>query len=303
MRSFKVKMENSDKLYRSSSSNYEPEILVLIGNGAIENGDDVFQNVISELENKKAIKSYAQLCAVHTYQFRSLRNTYLSECITILKYNRITNDDKKRWNRDLDRFLNYRQSIAAAFRKTYRGGELKLRSSSAICDLLQGSKVGVVTLNWDECIWANAEIKNLIYLHGSVKYPQSMIMPNELSHDEDIYGIGAEVTNEVKLFEKFYRGDYRKDLTICHVRAGQWMRSIKKLIIWGVAFNVYDAELMTLLYWWHANKNVRTRNVIIINSNEDHVKRTKELLKIEEDNIPCDVLKDHKYLQNHSFNI
>ncbi len=68
---------------------------------------------------------------------------------------------------------------------------------------------------------------------------------------------------------RYFRGtkNIRQSLEDAHGIAYDWLRKAKRLIIWGIAFNVYDAELISLFQSPPFNE---LKEIVIVNPNSDH---------------------------------
>ena len=64
--------------------------------------------------------------------------------------------------------------------------ELGICEESSVC----------VTTNWDDVLWSNEDIHNVLYLHGQCRTPASLILPTETIAERALKGV---LLNESRL--------------------------------------------------------------------------------------------------------
>lgn len=148
--------------------------------------------------------------------------------------------------------------------------------------------VGVITVNWDQCIWEESRFESVIQLHGVASDPESIVLPGEYADDDafvDIlenlgFSIQSEgVRNQVL---RMFRGDFRRPLTAALQTAGFWLENAETICVWGLAFHPYDAEVCQLA--WNAGRNARkAKTITVINPSEADRAMCKFLLSAPQD--------------------
>lgn len=153
--------------------------------------------------------------------------------------------------RSLSRYYKKkRNELAGAFCTATKNGEISLRNRE-LFDKFHLENTGIITINWDEVLWNDHEINNIIQLHGRCSVPESLVLPTELIIDDNIFRICEKYLFKdkphIEQLSQYYRSKVVRDyLRDAHKVAIKWLEREKGLIIWGVAFNVYDAELISL---------------------------------------------------------
>ncbi len=148
---------------------------------------------------------------------------------------------------------------------------LQLRSLDQLEHGIDLDRTIVVTSNWDDCVWSDKRFKHLIYLHGHCKIKNSIVLPTQFVTDEYPlkYWIDLQYKNSsyearvalgnvklisgwLKVIPDLPRGDeqdvqlelsYAHDLLREVISCGK----LKRMLIWGYGFNLYDAEVNLLL--------------------------------------------------------
>lgn len=282
-------------LDKKEHDNFTPKTVILAGNGLIKASDKPIEKALKSKIfdppiNVNGNPNKMTLLAIHSSNYRMMRNIYLSDMAK--SGSSMEFDDFG--EQDLISMINFRKELAHNFKEE----KLTLKNDSVVDPFinkeLNKERVGVITTNWDNVLWNDPRIKNIVHIHGRCDYYQSLILPTELSHDEDIFDLlsNQNVIKQENLekFRQYYRGGFRKILLECHDLARTWLMCADKLIIWGVAFNTYDAELNTLIREYRSNRT-KIPDVTVINPNKEAADTTKSLLNVEPNNfkhiIPC----------------
>ena len=124
-------------------------------------------------------------------------------------------------------------------------------------------------------MWNDSGIDSIIQLHGRCSIPDSLVLPTELIIDTNIFKLKEEnlLKNDAALrtdyLSRYFRGtkNIRQSLKDVHGIAYDWLEKAKTLIILGIAFNVYDAELISLFQPPPFNE---LKEIVIANTNSDH---------------------------------
>jgi hypothetical protein len=250
---------------------FEPKKLIIIGSGAVENS---YVPLIRAVEKFPLVKipagMYGGIYNDHSVIMHSLANSYFKYRIFREKFlheisSRTLRMPKHKGMLDIiSDFSKLRRGIADEFASAKSSNEIAL---SAKCVKLLSeadwSETAVITTNWDELVWDIPSCKNLIQLHGRSTFRDSLIVPTEMSFDENVLGWATkcfdinsldEASKEVgrddfeKIFEDVSRNSSQAELHKAHQTALYWLDSAKEITFFGVALNVYDAELNSVLF-------------------------------------------------------
>jgi NAD-dependent SIR2 family protein deacetylase len=181
----------------------------------------------------------------------------------------------------IEAFCAFRKNIANSFLESQKIEEIQLRDEiEKIRAFISDDTVAVITTNWDELLWSESStFLNLVQLHGRASFPESMILPTELTTDDEclrnfdrIKAIkhwmdsGFDQENALQNFSDLLtRGDMLTHLDQAHHTAVHWLSTAEELLVWGVNFNVYDAELNTVVSAsYDANSPLKKLSVIDI---------------------------------------
>lgn len=232
-------------LFENGAENCTPEIVLLVGNGAIEGNS--WEPV------KKTKESYSQNFFL---KFPDRKNIYTSFTnfddaffLAKLAFHKRTCSIRLRKNRsdaDAIQTIEDIEKTRIVLGKNYQEiiGQLNLRSlpnkiNNWLKEYVQKKEVGIITTNWEPSI-KKLELPT-IFLHGKVTAPTSILLPTEISHD---------FNDEVHL--------------PANLKTMNWLEKAKHLIIWGVAFHEYDVEVSNVLMISEPEEN-HTRTLTIIN--------------------------------------
>ena len=272
------------KLFRHKEG-FSPETVLLIGNGAIENGNIPLERIIYGLDTKSKsdrIEKATHIQELAILYLARLAFYYRSNAERLfLKAARIEklDDDNYREIDEIGPYLhlirNKRIELAKAYDEATKSNEISLRNREFFNKSYSNDSTGIVTINWDEVLWNDSSIDNIIQLHGRCSLPDSLVLPTELIIDTNIFKLkeGNLLKNDVALrtdyLSRYFRGTkiIRQSLEDVHGIAYDWLRKAKTLIIWGIAFNVYDAELISLFQSPPFNE---LKEIVIANPNSGH---------------------------------
>lgn len=145
----------------------------------------------------------------------------------------------------------FRQTLAVAFTKAH-GLSLRPELDMHVEDIANDD-VGVITINWDELLWKREKI-NLIQLHGRASASESLILPMEQISDDFIFEVLSlfNASNiDLSTLGSVFRKEYQKMLTEAEKLAFSWTYAAKELVLYGIALNAYDAEMLQVLRQWN----------------------------------------------------
>ena len=265
-----------DALIRTADNN--PETVVLVGNGAIENGWLPLREVLDPLihdghpANKAIIgikkqnqESFHQLSII-SYRFKYYRASILRKLIE----GEISLQELEKEGLDpvVDEFLQLRKDIAHSYKKHVK--ELELRITPSISEFI-GESALFITTNWDETLWNRKEVKSVVYLHGRAGLADSIVFPTELLIDDTIFNPEKlpgyhEVSEKFrKLITCVFRFTAIGELMKTTSFASEAIRKAKKIVVWGFDLADYDADINTLL----SVNTCHSQKLIIINTEFD----------------------------------
>lgn len=233
----------------SDISTFAPRKVILIGAGAIEGSWEPIYDVMNDTRNNIA-KEYK--AAFNSKDKNNQIATYLAQVSLQLNSAIIQNFSTsldiitdEYIGKQLENLIQ-RQILLQTYSKII----IQISSSLQKTPLLPREQIkdieneiddstGVIVLNWDETIWKRTDkFKNVIQLHGKCSNPYSLILPMETSFEKEF------LTRLVK-YEKINEGV--RYVTAIHPIAFNWLHSAEEIISWGVAYNMYEAELNQLL--------------------------------------------------------
>jgi hypothetical protein len=271
-----IKNENQEsdnyKLFRQCNEDFKPDTVLLIGNGAIRNGNVPLENVIYRFSNSRQPQDPTiHYLARMVFIYRSFRDQLLIKIANDQEIKKNIHIEEKE---DVELLLETREILEDAYITATEKDEISLINKEKFQSYLSKNNTGVITINWDEVLWDwnNQSIENIIQLHGRCSVHNSLILPTELTLDENIFEVIKSKLNAkpniIKQLSYYYRNDsVRKALRKVHNRAYDWLVNTKQLIIYGVAFNIYDSELLSLFPPKPINN---LEEIIIINPNPTH---------------------------------
>lgn len=249
------------------------ESVVLVGNGAINNGwkplrevlDPIIYNDGKESDVVKKIKvqnceTFHQLSII-SYRFKLYRAQVLRKLIE----GKLNLNDMEKMGLDpiVDSFLKLRNDIGDSYTRQLE--ELSLRISDKIKNLI-GENALYITTNWDETLWNEGSVKKVAYLHGRASLPQSIVFPTELLIDDTMFdprkleGFDDCSQSFKKILGNFFRFESIGQLMDTISFSCKALRKAERIIVWGFNLADYDADINTLL---STNTNPRQELVVI----------------------------------------
>jgi hypothetical protein len=152
----------------------------------------------------------------------------------------------------------------AEISRQYKAAELSIHCN--IRNFLESQdwqQTAAITTNWDETLWDQDSVPNLIQLHGRASFEKTLIMPTEFMNDEIIFDLslhafrvqhGQKAIEEIgeeefrRLVDNSTRGNKASNmLDDAHRASVRWLESAKEIAFCGVAMNIYDAELNSII--------------------------------------------------------
>lgn len=144
----------------------------------------------------------------------------------------------------IGRLLNTRVRIGELYNQPEYRDTITLRTPDNIPSfqtLLKDETTHFVTTNWDTTIGRTLNPKSLIYLHGNVDFPQTLVFPTE-QHFERYRSVEAALRppgiNPLK------------ELHMAHQLAFAWLMKAKNIYFWGLNINEYDFDINAMLKFY-----------------------------------------------------
>ncbi len=173
-------------LYRPvNPKSIKPELVVIIGNGAIKNGT---MPLLHHFNSKRMYYTPREAIAALgecTFLYKVARNNLLGEIIKNADPSKIS-----AYKDTIDKFFIFTNELAQQFKAHHYG--LEFNSEIEIIKKRTGGKEsGVISTNWDECAWEKTSgneclFPNIIQIHGRCSDHASLILPTELTTDDEI---------------------------------------------------------------------------------------------------------------------
>ncbi|MEK6795447.1 MAG: hypothetical protein AABZ39_11755 [Spirochaetota bacterium] len=280
-----------------SPKSIKPELVIVIGNGAIRNGSmPLLRHFTSKrmyYTPREAITALGEC----TFLYKVARNNLLGELIK--------NDDISRINEyknTIAEFFKFINGMAKQYKELYNELEFNVEIDS-IKERMRGRTTGVVSTNWDECAWEMTLgdeylFPNIIQIHGRCSDPASLILPTELTTDDEMKKV-TDLIQDEKLKNDAYEsimtrlamhgceecitrrtlksGRYLKE---AHFAAIEWLESATDIVFWGIGFNAYDAELLAVVDEVFTHKKNEQVKVTVINTDVDTAILTGKLCAV-----------------------
>jgi hypothetical protein len=277
-------MDRTEKgLIRGVQELYEPNTVIIIGNGAIERGWDPLLNLCRvkgkfpiDLEETQLTylleddSSLAHMLANASFMYRAFRTEYYRTNILLGSSSAATNA----LINYLNRFLQFREDVATEYLKS---GPTLRDIPQVVRDALKKDDTAIITTNWDLCLWDRPnDFPRLIHLHGAAFNQDSIIFPTEFSPDEmslisSLSGTrkasyqGFVSQNAHNFVYTYARGWWHRKLIEAHSSSIKWLESATKVITWGLSCNIYDAELNSVVST-AANSGKPIEKLIVVNT-------------------------------------
>lgn len=267
------------------------DTVVLVGNGAVENGsiplrtglnkwmDKTFKKIHPKINDirRKDSESYHQL-AVNSYLFRLYKLAFYYRIID--PKNKFEFNDTFKGSleylhtRD---FTDFRELIAEQYCELENA--LQLRMNTEIEHLI-GKDALYITTNWDNSLWKRPELENIIHVHGRCKNPHSIVFPTELLIEEHQYD-GNKLDDCIRdcpeelryLVHRAFRHSTRSDLLRAFSNSIGAINNAKKIVIWGYSLADYDADINALIGY----ASSKAEELIVINPSIDAFHRAAAL--------------------------
>ena len=251
---------DKNSLVRLSGRN--PSTVVLVGNGAIENGWDPVRAVLDRWIDRdqstpasvnalrKRTSEVFHYLAVLSYKFRFSK---AEQFMAWKKGQNFSDSEAKGLNKLITEFLALRDEIAKEYSSS--SGGLCLRSSPEITKLI-GSTPAYLTTNWDETLWNDSAIRDIAQFHGRCSFPDSLVFPTELLVEDTAYDLPTDLFSNPPPCSPAFRDQvcsaFRYTaMTALFVHAlgaaRDWLLKCERLIIWGYALGDYDADVNAVL--------------------------------------------------------
>jgi hypothetical protein len=234
------------EIFRCTSHAKKYDRVVLIGNGAVQNG---WLPLSRALKIEGSPDFLASTLASHAALYRGVRADLL------LKMS-LTDDMSDKTvaakAEHLKRLIPTRWHIGSSYVHAVKHNEISLRECKPISEILYSSDTAIITTNWDELLWNDSRIENLIQLHGRASTPESLILPSEIRVEDDLHFAiicQPQVSKwlEALKLENHFHDASRSGLLNAEYKAAYWIAHAKELFVWGLAAHPYDAELINTL--------------------------------------------------------
>ncbi len=259
--------EDSSTIIKNNNKN-EINVVAFVGNGAIEGGwqplraaldhwlnsdNSVLPKVTSLRRQDK--EAFHQL-ALMSYKFKIARGLYFVNWAKHKKgqtqFDSIHTTHQKGLSKLVGSFLDLRINIAQLFHTSQT--KMKLRIDPEIAKIL-GSKAHYITTNWDNTLWQDSSVENLIHLHGRCEHPDSIVFPTELIVEDTAYDFSIFTQQElaglnqnfIKSTISMFRSNFIEALMDAHSLASTWIPKARRLVLWGYSLGDYDADINALI--------------------------------------------------------
>lgn len=254
----------SEGLYRLTADIAELDTVFFVGNGAVDGGDEPLTEWIREHAGASGELTFMNVVD------RDHALAWLSMHLRTLRRNTPAQRDKKRPH--VDAVLSLKKTLAELF---HQRPPARRPLPPALEAVLFSPKTLVVCLNWDLALWETAEVRNLIQLHGTCRDCRTMIFPAEFVMDLNPPG-------EEHLGQQPF--DVHEDDVVClrrlHALVLETLTRCRDVFVWGLAFNAYDAEVMTLLSAGAARKP--KPRLVVIDPEDAPGRRAAAMLRLTE---------------------
>lgn len=263
-----IRHKHSDKI--NGHFRVRPTHVIVAGNGATVNGTTPLLRAIKEVTGREvAPRAAASVCAVLAQNYKSKKQFALKDLIEVI-------DNVGSLDEYLSDYYAFKSSLSSHYSEGCRNGELSLRSSASMESALTSvspEKIGLITTNWDTCLWESSRFENVIQLHGIAGQPESIVLPGEFASDEELaevldnHGFAIEDDGVRSQVQRMFRGDFRRPLTAALDTASRWLCDAHTIIVWGHAFHPYDSEVCSLA--WEVSQALdESKDLIVINPSE-----------------------------------
>lgn len=166
--------------------NLRPRHVVFAGNGAIVGGTSPLVRAIADATGKQVPEhAAASIAAVLGQEFRGRKYFALKDLSEILA-------NMESLDEYFAEYYSFKAALARSYAESFKAGELKLRTARPLENLLETAApadIGVITVNWDQCIWEESRFQSVIQLHGVASNPESIVLPGEYADDDALADI------------------------------------------------------------------------------------------------------------------
>ena len=295
-------------LYRPENiETIKPEKVIIIGNGAVKNGwmpmisavhkSDLFKE-IQHLPDSDLLKLIDLLPSQSIHQYNIFRNIVINNGPKGL-----SEDTLEKIKTYFYLFFSFINNIG----DEYSNNILQFNKEIRLIEKVVTKETGVVTLNYDDSVWDYAKdgdvlFKNVMYMHGRGKEPESLYFPTDNTAtdrpisitnliEDDKLKDAAE--NSIKKILKKSLADHERFLVRrtnplteeynrMHRTYIDWIQSASEIIVWGLGLNPYDAELTSIVY--QAALTKRDVKMTVINTSRYIAEKTRILFNISNSN-------------------
>ncbi len=275
-----------------SFKKFVPKTVVIVGNGAIRNGELPLKKPLNDFIREFAKNAINQDRAAtlkslpYSYNLSLIANwTKMIRELIFLEIREFTNPTPGAQKRvgsimvrqelidQLNELIDFRVRLGESY-NDHAVEELSIREvPSALKTILENDKDSAfVTTNWDNTLWRAQWARNCIYLHGRCEFPLSIILPSEYS---DYGDIPSDIASHYRQNKKKYSkavieilnrmyAVHGAAISQLHRGAIDWFQSADTLVFWGIALNAYDVEIFSLLS--NADHRGKKKSVVCINT-------------------------------------
>ena len=261
---------------------FQPKRVILIGNGAMENGWEPAKVLLEGAPSWT--RAFPELNESLISQELG-RMVFLYHASRDLLLRPTTSEDGRKICIEKINGIKERiGDLAAAYEKSPPYFRKYIDKIEQRVDI----DTAVVSLNWDMTGWnrhrgTTAAFPNLVHLHGRCSDPGSMILPLEMTATDDLQDFLHFLKDADKVRENIERDTaavigeegiaclMRRDpgstsrLTSAHKVAISWLEAAREVVVWGLAFNPSDAEISTVLNAVAKSRTVEYERLVVIN--------------------------------------
>lgn len=210
------------------------DTVFVIGNGAVQNGWEPVMRAFKTVGGLDSlIVDPAEPFSYLVYQLRAL-----ARALEILQSDQQISEERKAVISEMfkERFetLNrIRTLLCRNFIEAEDSGEISLMipADREFEELMQDPGFSIITTNWDTLLHRKFKDHPILSLHGWVEDPRSLYLPTEVTFDS-------------------YRTldpESAKHLRLGHNQAIDLLSHARRVVLWGISLNMYDAEICVAL--------------------------------------------------------
>lgn len=247
-----------------------PTHVLFVGNGAIEGGSVPLVDAIADATGKRVSeRAVASIAAVIAQDFKARKYFALQDILEII-------DNVGSLDNYLSDYYSFKSALVTYYARASESSAVRLRTSDVVERFVSEASrdsVGVITTNWDTCIWNSAKFANVIQLHGVTESPDSIVLPGEYASDEEVaevlesLGFSIHDKNVREQVQRMFRGDYRRPLSASLQTADMWLSDAQTIVIWGLGFHAYDSEVCQLA-WNIGKRSTERKHIVVVNPSE-----------------------------------